>query len=270
MRVIFQLLWTKTEGLPIRDILDTIPTRIQLSEEETSTASSTGMPLYEKMARTATSPLVEVGWFVKDHERWYLTDDGLQVCRSFRNVEDIYNSAVLLCEEKRQLKADIIATVESAEEQAWQQIWGYLHELNGTDFRVLVADLLQALNYEIDWVAPPRKKHGHIDLVAYPAALSGNGPRIKVHIRHHGQAATVEGLRGFMGELNQHDLGIFVSSGGFTEQVLGIARSQEMRRVRLVSMENFYQFWLQNYNKLSAEAQQRFPLKAIYFLSPQK
>jgi len=80
----------------------------------------------------------------------------------------------------------------------------------------------------------------------------------------------VEGLRAFMGELNPHDLGMFVSSGGFTEQVLAAARSQELRRLRLISLENFFQFWVQNYDKLSQEARQRFPLKPIYFLAPEK
>jgi restriction system protein len=73
-----------------------------------------------------------------------------------------------------------------------------------------------------------------------------------------------------MGELTTHDLGIFVSSGGFTEQVLAATRSQELRRVRLISLENFFQFWVQNYDKLSQEARQRFPLKPIYFLAPEK
>jgi restriction system protein len=270
LRVIFQILWTKSDGLPAREILDAIPLRIKLTDAEIGSTSVTSTPEYEKIARTATNTLVDVGWFIKEKDRWYISDDGLSACRNIKSVEEIYKSALLLCEEKRQLRADILLTVESAEEKAWQQIWRYLNEMNHVEFKHMVADLLKALNYHMDWIAPPRKKHGYIDMVAYPSPLGSSGPRIKVHVRHQGQAATVEGLRAFMGELNPHDLGIFISSGGFTEQVLEAARSQELRRIRLVSLENLYQFWIQNYEKLSPEARRRFPLKAIYFLSPER
>ena len=270
LRVILQLLWSKPEGLPARDILEALPARIKLSETESSLIPSTYTPQYEQITRSVTNTLVEAGWFIKNKDRWYLSDEGLAACRRIKNVEEIYKAALLLCEEKRQLRADILLTVENAEEKAWEQIWRYLNEMNPVEFKYIVADLLKALNYHMDWIAPSGKNHGYLDLVAFPNPLGSSGPRLKVHVRHQGQAATVEGLRAFMGELNPHDLGIFVSSGGFTDQVLEAARSQELRRVRLISLENFFQFWVQNYDKLSHEARQRFPLKPIYFLAPEK
>jgi restriction system protein len=269
LRVIFQVLWPKPDGLPAREILDAIPARIQLSEAETSLSQVTSSPQYENIARAATNTLVEVGWFIKNKERWCLSDGGMAACRNIKNVEEVYKAALLLCEEKRQLRADILLTVENAEEQAWQQIWRYLNEMNSIEFKNMAADLLMALDYHLDWVAPPRKKHGYIDLVAYPNPMGSCGARIKVHVRHQGQAATMEGLRAFMGELNAHDAGIFISSGGFTEQVLAAANSQEFRQVRLIALDDFFQFWAENYDLLSPEARQRFPLKPIYFLTPE-
>jgi len=270
LRVILQVLWSKSEGLPARDVLDAIPVHIKLTEVESNLIPATYTPYYEKIVRETTNILVEVGWFIKNKDRWYISDDGLAACRNIKDVEAIYKAALLLCEEKKQLRADILLTVENAEEKAWQQIWRYLNEMNPVEFKYMVVDLLKALNYHLDWIAPSGKNHGYIDLVAYPNPLGSPGPRIKVHVRHQGQAATVEGLRAFMGELNPHDLGMFVSSGGFTEQVLAAARSQELRRLRLISLENFFQFWVQNYDKLSQEARQCFPLKPIYFLAPEK
>lgn len=269
LRVIIQILWFKTDGLPAREILDVIPTRIKLSEEEISLVSSTSSPYYEKIARLATNTLVETGWFVKTRDRWYISDEGFKACKRIRNIEELYKAALLLVEEKRQQRADLIISVQNAEERAWQQVWQYLNEMNPIDFHYSVADLLVALDYHLDWMAPPGKHHGYIDLVAYPDPLGSPGPRIKVHVQHQGQAATLEGLRAFMGELNAHDLGIFVASGGFTEQVMEAARSQDLRKVRLVSLEDFYHFWIRQYDKLSREARQRFPLKAVYFLSPE-
>ncbi|MCX6080181.1 MAG: restriction endonuclease [Chloroflexi bacterium] len=269
LRVIIQALWLKADGLPARDILDVIPVRLKLSELETSLLPATDIPLYEKIAREVTGVLVEVGWFIKNKDRWYISDDGMAACRNIKNIEEIYKAALLLCEEKRQLHADILLTVENAQEKAWQQIWRYLNEMSPVEFNHIVADLLQALNYHLDWVAPPRKKHGYIDMVAYPNPIGSSGPRVKVHVQHQGQAATVEGLRAFMGELNAHDLGIFVSSGGFTDQVLTVSRFQELRKIRLISLESLFQLWVQNYAQLSPDAKQRFPLKAVYFLAPE-
>jgi len=270
LRVIFQILWSKSDGLPTRDILDAVPARIKLTEVENSLLSVTFTPQYEKIARAATNILVEAGWFVKNKERWYISDAGRQACNDIKNVEEIYKTALVLSEEKKQLRADILLTVENAEEKAWQQICWYLNEMNPIEFKYGFAELLKTLNYQLDWIAPPGKNHGYIDLVAYPNPLGSSGPRIKVHIRHHGQAATVESLRVFMAELNAHDLGIFVCSDGFTDQVLEAAISQELRKIRLISLENFFQLWVQNYSKLSPEARQCFPLKPIYFLAPVK
>ena len=270
LRVIFQILWLKPDGLPAIDILEAIPARVKLTEAETSPIPGTLTPQYEKIVREATNTFVEAGWFIKTRDHWYISDDGMAAFRNIKSVEEIYKAALQLSDENRKLRTDILLTVENAQEKAWQQIWKYLNEMNPIEFKYMIADLFTALNYQLGWIAPPGKSRGYIDLVAYPNPLGSSGPRIKVHIQHQGQAATLEGLRTFMGELTSHDLGIFISSGGFTDQVLNADRSQELRKVRLVSLENFFDFWVQNYDKLSQEAKQRFPLKPIYFLALQK
>jgi restriction system protein len=270
LRVILQVLWPKSDGVTAREILDAIPTHLKLSEAEISLVPATSTPQYENTAREVTNTLVEAGWFIKNRDTWYLTDDGRAVCRNVKSMEEIYNAALRKNDEYRQLLADSLLTVENAEEKAWEQIWKYLNEVNPLEFKYMVADLFTALNYHLDWVAPPGKNRGYIDLVAHPNPLGSPGPRIKVHAQHSGQAATMEGLRTFMEELTPHDLGVFVSSGGFTEQVLEAERSQEFRRIRLVSLEDFFEFWVMNYENLSQEAIERFPLRAIWFLAPLK
>jgi restriction system protein len=270
LRVVFQILWTKSDGLPARDVLDTLATKIKLTDFENTLVPSTSTPQYEKIVRSATNSLVEVGWFIKNKDRWYLSDDGRTACRNIKNAEEIYKTALLICEEKKQLRDDVLLTVEDADEKAWQQIWRYLNEMNPIEFKYMVGDLLKALNYHLDWIAPPGKKHGYIDIIAYPNPFGNSGTRIKVHVRHKGQPATLEGLRAFLGVLTPQDLGIYVSSGGFTDLVADEARMIELRSVRLISLENFFQLWVQNYEKLTQEAKHRFPLKPIYFLAPEK
>lgn len=270
LRVILQNLWLKPEGVSARSILDTLPEKIDFSEEELRQSAFLPMPQYEETAREVTNLLVDAGWFVKERDLWNLSEEGRAVCKRIKNVEDIYLAAVKLNEEKNRLLLTSVYTLETAEEQAWHQIWTYLNDMNPLEFKKLVYDLIKALGYELDWVAPVGKKHGYIDLVAYPKPIGSSAPRLKVHVGKHGQAATMEGLRTFMSELSTQDMGIFVSSGGFTEQVLAAAHTPELRRVRLISLEHFLKLWIQNYEKLASEAHQRLPLKAVYFLAPPK
>lgn len=61
----------------------------------------------------------------------------------------------------------------------------------------------------------PGKDKG-VDIIAYNDPLGTKDPRIKVQVKHRDQAITVDGLRAFMSILGTDDVGIFVSSGGFT------------------------------------------------------
>jgi restriction system protein len=104
--------------------------------------------------------------------------------------------------------------------------------------------------------------------VVYADSLGLGVPRIKVHILHSGQAVLYEGLKAFMSVLGRDEAGIFISSGGFTSNVMEEAQSQNTFRITLVDLENFFEMWVEYYDRLSRAARQRFPLKPIYFLAP--
>jgi restriction system protein len=71
-----------------------------------------------------------------------------------------------------------------------------------------------------------------------------------------------------MSVLGTDDLGLFVSSGGFTSDAKDEARTQERRKVTLLDLENIFDLWVEHFEKLSQEARQKLPLKPIYFLAP--
>jgi len=281
LRFVFELLWDKPDGLPAKVILDAIPNSIKLSEYESGYYASTpNSPRFEKIVRFATIDLVHAGWLVKSKGRWYLTEEGRQAYKKYPDPEDFYKEAVRLYQEwkrsrpkKEGLVTDeqevqkISLTVEEAEEKAWEQIQQYLQQIKPYEFQELVADLLRAMDYHVSWVAPPGKDRG-IDIIAYTDPLGASVPRIKVQVKHRDQPTAVEGLRAFMSTLGTDDLGLFVSSGGFTSDAKDEARTQERRKVTLLDLENFFDLWVEHYEKLSQEARQRFPLKPIYFLAP--
>lgn len=263
------VLWSMPDGLPSGEILSRIRAAIPLSDDEKAYIPSTKIRLYERDVRLAVEVLVQAGWFIKQRERWYLSDDGKAACKNFRNAEEFYKAALAVNEKKQRLRDDAAVVVEEAEEKAWAQVWRYLQEVSPVDFKFMVADLLQALGYHVDWIAPPGKSRGYIDMIAYSGPLAGRGPRIKVHVRHTGQQATTEGLRAFLDVLLAEDAGIFISSGGFTEVVREEARSNHPRKLRLISSTDFFDLWVENYDNLSQEGRRRLPVKPVYFVAPE-
>lgn len=281
LRIVFDLLWEKPDGLPAKEILDSIPIKIQLTEYEKGFYSSTpNSPRFEKIIRFATIDLVKAGWLVKSKGRWFLTEEGRQANKKYKDPELFYKEAVRLYHEWKQsrpkLESPAISkvevekvslTVEEAEEKAWDEIKQFLQNMKPYEFQELVADLLRAMDYHISWVAPPGKDRG-IDIIAYTDPLGASVPRIKVQVKRREQPVAVEGLRAFLSVLGIDDIGLFVSSGGFTSDAKDEARTQERRKVTLLDLENLYDLWVEHYDKLTQDARQRFPLKPIYFLAP--
>ncbi len=267
LRSVLELLWNKPDGMPAREILAYLPEMTSLTEHERGYSPSTNTPRYERMVRLATIPLVKAGWLVKtDKGRWFITDEGRQACRRYPNARELYKEALRLFEETRQTAPTYTMTVEEAEEKAWDGIHKYLLEIRRTQFRFLASELLRAMGYTVSWVAPPEKDHGQIDLVAHTDPIGTHGPRIMVQVRHKGQPVTLEGVRTFLTLLGANDYGLFISSGGFTNEVMQEVRTDPTRRTTLLDIENFFDLWIEHYDKLSDEARHRFPLKKIYFL----
>jgi restriction system protein len=280
LRCVLKQLWDKPEGLQAKDILEAIPKSITLTEFEKGFYPSTpNSPRYQKIIRFGTIGLVHAGWMVKSKGRWFITEEGRQAFNKFKDPEEFCRESDRLYKvwyrnrpEKVRLVSDALAvqkvsfTVEEAEEKAWEQINQFLQDMKPYEFQEVVADLLRAMDYHVSWVSPPGKDRG-VDIIAYTDPLGASVPRIKVQVKHRDQAVATDGLRSFLATLGADDIGIFVSSGGFTSDARDEARTQERRKVTLLDLENLFDLWVEHYDKLSQEARQRFPLKPIHFLA---
>ena len=267
LRSVLELLWNKPEGMPAREVLAILPEMTELTEYERAYSSTSNAPRYERMVRLATIPLVKAGWMVKTNKgRWFITEEGRQAARRNSNARELYREALQRFEESRQNAPLYAMAAEEAEERAWEQIYKFLLDTRRTEFRSLVAHLLRAMGYHVAWVAPPEKDHGQIDLVANADPIGTRGPRIIVQVKHKGQPVTLEGVTAFLSLLGANDYGLFISSGGFTTEVMNEIRTDPTQRTTLLDLENFYDLWIEHYDKLSQEARHHFPLKQIYFL----
>jgi restriction system protein len=271
LRGVFELLWTRQEGMPAKEVLSLLPGVVKLTEYELGYSTSANTPKYEKIVRLATIPLAKVGWMIKnDKGRWFLTEPGRQACRKYPNIEELYTEAIRLYEESKKNFPLYKIAIEEAEEKSWSHIQGYLQESSRTEIQKLVKDLVVAMGYHVTWVASPEKDHGPVDMVANVDPIGAKGLRILTQISHKGQAVTMEGLKSFSSILSAGDYGLFVATGGFTSDVMEQIGLGVFKRITLVDMEGLYSLWVKFYDQMGEEAKSRFPLKAIYFLNKQE
>ena len=283
LRKLFEVLLESDDGMQARDALAETANRLTLSDYEKGEFPSGGQR-FDKIVRYATIDLVKAGWLLKDNGKWSITADGMLAFQGLTDPEAFYKEASRLYrqwsatqsnsrdtdEEDPQETAGKVASVtaEEAEEQAWAEINKYLRTINPYEFQDIVAALLRAMGYHVSWTAPPGKDGG-IDIVAAGDPLATQPPRIKVQVKRQADAIRVDGLRSFMALLNDTDVGIFVSVGGFTKDAADEARKQERRRVTLLDSEALFKLWIDYYDKLDDQARRLLPLKRIFFLAPE-
>jgi restriction system protein len=289
LRELFKILASAPEGLQASVALAALADRVTLTPYESDSYASGGRR-FDKIVRFATVDCVKAGWLVKEKGIWSITDEGRKAHTELIDPEAFYKRACKLYSEWRAAQPDVDHAVEStmadpnpltadnsakavsitfeeAEEHAWAEISTYLRSMNPYDFQDLVADLLRAMGYHVSWVSPPGKDGG-LDVLAWPDALGTRLPRIKVQVKRQQQAVSVDGLRSFMALLGDDDVGLFVCTGGFTKDAETEARTQEKRRVTLISLDKLFDLWVEHYGKLSDQARRRLPLRPIQFLSP--
>ena len=84
-------------------------------------------------------------------------------------------------------------------------------------------------------------------------------PRIKVQVKRHEGKISVAGLRSFLAVLGEHEVGLFVCTGGFTGDAEEEARTQETRKVMLLGLEQLFDIWVQYYGKSADEDKKLLP-----------
>jgi restriction system protein len=150
-------------------------------------------------------------------------------------------------------------------EKALEGMSNFIIAKNPYEFQDLVAALLRGMGYYTPFIAP-KGKDGGVDIIAYKDPLGTTIPRIQVQIKHRDIPTSVKEIRELMGLLQKDgDVGIFVSTGGFSSDARNTARTASVH-IELIDKNRFIDLWQNFYNKLSDEDKNLFPLKPIYFL----
>lgn len=269
------------EGLAASDVLKAVAQAMPPTDYEQGTYSE-GSRRFEKIVRFCTITPVKAGWMVKTKGVWTITDEGRAAVESHTTPESLWDSAWKLYQAwKKAQPADgddedvsdpddatsPTTTLEEAEEAAWAEIRSYLANMPPYEFQELVGDLLRAMGYYVDWIAPPGADGG-VDVIAYADPLGTAGPRVKVQVKRRSSKSSPDDIRAFLAVLGEQDSGLFVSTGGFTSEAQREARAQEKRRLVLVDDTRLVELWIEHYSSLDDTARQRLPLRPIHFLAP--
>ena len=287
-RGVFKILLDYPDGLPAKDVLNRLPQVVPPTEfEKSDYPKHPGIRRFEKMARFATIGPVKAGWLVKSKGRWYMTQEGKKAYSQITDPEKFNAEARRLYLQWRASQPEAIidleegvsegagplekaaeaSTVEEAEETAWAEIEQYVQAINPYDLQKLVAALLRAMGYHVSWIAPPGPDKG-IDILAHNDPLGTSTPRIKVQVKRRADKIRVDDLRSFMAVLGEQDVGIFVSTGGFTSDAESEARTKETRKLTLVDLEKLVELWVEHYDKIAESDKLLLPLKPVYYLAP--
>jgi len=266
-----------------RDVVQAVGDRADLDEWARERYEKTGNIRWQSILHFFTIDCVKAGYLVKKSGIWFLTSEGEEALKL--DPETLMESATaayrkwrkenpkpevveaLPSEEEAEDAAAEAITLDQIEQVARQSLEEHIDKKNPYEFQDLAAALLHGMGYFTPFVAP-RGKDGGIDIVAYRDPLGTVSPRIKVQVKHRQQSASVMELRQLMGILQKDgDVGIFISTGGFTPDAKVAAR-ESMVHVELIDLNRFIELWVEFYPELDDEDKAHLPLTPVWFLAP--
>jgi len=277
----FQILKEKGGQAPGREVIAEIEKRIDLNDWAKETYEKSGYIRWQSILHFFSIDCIKAGYLVKKKGVWYLTPEGdnalklgqvgllkaaqtayLKWKNENRPPEAVEDQDV--SDEGQQGQE---ATIHEIEQLAIEGLKKQINFKNPYEFQELVAALLRGMGYYTPFVAP-QGKDGGIDVIAYRDPLGTISPRVKVQIKHRESSAAVQEVRQLMGLLQKDgDVGMFVSSGGFTPDAKSTARGSHVH-VELIDFDRFISLWQEFYPKLTDEDKSLLPLMPIYFYAP--
>lgn len=275
VRELFEILIEHPDGLQASDAIRLVEKRMQLTDHEAGLYGE-GTKRFDRILRFNTIGPVKAGWMIKNKGIWSITEEGIEAYKTYTDPESFskeisfrYNKWKKAQPEEEldedSQKADASITLEEAEEQAWKEITYYLEHIDPYDLQEVVASLLESMGYHINWISPPGKDGG-LDILAFTDPLGTKPPRIKVQVKRRKDNIGVEELRSFLALINQDDVGIYVTTGGYSKDALVLARQQETRRIMLIDRQKLVDLWVEYQGKIDPRARDSLPLRPIYFL----
>ncbi len=152
---------------------------------------------------------------------------------------------------------------EDTRAQAHELIKDKLSRLSPDEMEDLAATILRAMGYKTR-VMPKGRDRG-VDVLASRDGLGLEEPRIKVQVKHRPETTMgAPDIRSFLGGLREGDTGLYISTGGFTQD----ARYEEDRSnvpLTLLGLDDLADLIVHHYEGFDIDGKRLIPLVKVYF-----
>jgi len=267
------------------EVMQKMEETMGFDEYELHVYEKTGHTRWKSVFHFYTIDCVKAGFLRKQKGMWYLTDEGEKALelgpekllelatkkyrewdarqKKIKEDDPEDDIEVETSEEKSQKQE---ALLEQYESSALDGIRDYIADKNPYEFQDMVAVLLKAMGYHIAYVSA-KGRDGGVDIIAYTDPLGVKSPRIIVQVKHRPQnSISSDDIQRLSGTMRRHtDVGIFVTSGSFSNYALMEARAAD-KHIELIDFESFVDLWQKYYHNMSDEEKAMLPLHPIYFL----
>lgn len=265
---------------PGKEVVTELENRLSFNDWEKGVYEKTGNIRWQSILHFFSIDCVKAGFLIKKKGVWYLTPEGEEALKLgdiefMQKANDAYvewskknkkTTKEDTTEELTEESQSVEATLDEIEQKAMEGLKQCITKKNAYEFQDLVAALLRGMGYHTPFVAP-KGKDGGVDVIAYKDPLGTQSPRIKAQVKHRQDATSTKEIRELMGLLQKAgDVGIFVSSGGFTSDAKTTARNAQVH-LELVDLLRLISLWQEFYPKMTDEDKALLPLTPIYFLA---
>ncbi len=284
-KTVLELLKEKPEGLRPQEIYKEIASRVLLDDSDNEVMSGSGLPRWRVRLHFQSVAGTKAALLNKTDGLWSLTEEGQKAADlSVDELKKLLRSRYrdwkwgqgrpkAPHETEESAVEDAPAPIASllfadAKERARAEIDEHLDRLEWDEFQGLVAALLEAMGYTTRFNAPPGPDRG-TDILAYVDPLGARTPHIRVQVKHRNQAASREEIAALRGIIRgDREIGVFVSSGGFTKDAKREAGNGAVH-IDLIDLDRFLELWLQHYERIPQKAKAKLRLEPVYFLAPE-
>lgn len=288
LQTAFKIIIENGGSYPSRDIMSEMEKRLKLSEYEIERYQKTGYIRWQSILHFYSIDCTKAGWLKKSKGVWYVTSEGeraltmdsekfiLYAVDKFRQWKRENKNDIEIIEVRKEsavedeiIEDNRLLSYEQSLETARIEIENYIENMQPYDFQDLCAALLRGMGYYTPFIAA-KGPDGGIDIVAYKDPLGVEGARIKVQVKHRKDTkATRQEISSLNGILRNGEIGLFISSGGFTKESLIEIRNSN-NHIGKIDLDDFINLWEKYYTNLSEEDRGLMPFRQISFLAPQE
>jgi restriction system protein len=280
MHAVLSELARANQPLARQELLSRIEKRFSFTPYEKSLHEKSGLVRWQSIVSFYSIDSVKAGYLVKSGGKWELTEEGKKALklpsgefirnaqvkyREWRKAKTSETKEVGVVQEEQIIRQ---SAYDQAVESARSEIERRIDDLDEWDFQKLVSHLLKGMGYHIRDISQPGHADGGTDILAYRDPLGSNGPRIRVQVKHRDQKVSANEVREHESILRREgDIGLIVSSGGFTQDAVREVRSS-VKHIDTVDQDRLIDLWQQYYDQIPETGKALLPLVKVFFLSP--